>query len=205
VADNTVKEIATYLLIHGASYASIFGLYFSVLPPSEERSTGHMAFLLLAVCLVLFLLFRGATAAWQERSRVYKGADAINEYMSRWVGKPGRTVIFSRDMSWGSQRAAKAALLKKAKADELIILMQASTPLIEELKLAGAQIVEYNATGHQPRSRFTIIGFGRDGGKVAIGTTSGDDHRVVEYRSGEHPAFAIADDLVKFLIAALGK
>lgn len=204
-ADHTVKELATYLLIHGASYASLLGLYFSVLPLSEERSTGHWVILLIAACLVAFLLVRGATRAWQERSRVYKGTDAINAYMSRWVSQSGRTVILSRDMSWGSQPTAKAALLQKAKADELIILMHTRTALVAELDAAGAEIIEYSAMGHQPRSRFTIIGFGKDGGKVAIGTTSGDDHRVVEYRSGEHPAFAIADDLVRFLLGAVGK
>jgi hypothetical protein len=195
-----VKNVAAYILVHGASYASIFGLYFSVLPLSEERSTWHWVGFSLAVCFVILLLIHGSVRAWREGGRVYSGTEAINKYMSRWVSKPGRTVILSRDMSWASQPSAKAALIRKSQANELVILMHTKTALIAELEREGAQTIEYNATGHQPRSRFTIIGFGKDGAQVAIGITSGDDHKVFEYRSGEHPAFAIADDLVKFLI-----
>src|SRR5262245_396895 len=75
-------------------------------------------------------------------------------------------------------------------------------PITNDLQRQGASIVTYEDLNHVPRSRFTIVDFGREGARVAVGVRSGSDHIIQEFRSGFHPFFAVAEDLVKFLLGS---
>ena len=111
-------------------------------------------------------------------------------------------MIFSRDMSWADDEATRQILLEKAERNELTVCVERSIPLTDELRQSGARIVTYESLGHVPRSRFTIVDFDRDGARVAVGVRVQDKHVIQEFRSGHHPFFAVAEDLVKFLIAS---
>lgn len=128
------------------------------------------------------------------------GSPKIVDYMRRWVSKPGRTVIFSRDLTWANDAGAKNALCAKAKNGELTVLVEAENAITAELKAAGAEIVSYGGLGHIPRSRFTIIGFKKDGARVAIGALIDGRHVIEDFQSGAHPLFSVTEDLVQFLI-----
>lgn len=114
-------------------------------------------------------------------------------------------MIFSRDMSWTDEKAIRQVLMEKAGRNELTVFLEHPIPLTDELRRQGAQIVTYGALGHVPRSRFTIVDFGREGARVAVGVKVGNDHVIQEFRSGDHPFFAVAEDLVKLLLASSGK
>jgi hypothetical protein len=67
------------------------------------------------------------------------------------------------------------------------------------LKQRGARIHTYQRLRHVPRSRFTIVDYGLEGARVAVGAKLGGRHVIQEFQSGSHPFFAVAEDLVKFL------
>ncbi|MES2987810.1 MAG: hypothetical protein V4808_07880 [Pseudomonadota bacterium] len=189
----------TKIFAHFASYASILGLYLTAVPFSSERASWHWGVLTLFAVLAVVALGRDIWEAFHQSHRQFWTIWGINRYMRRFVARDGRTVIFSRDLSWGSQPKAKAALLKKARAGELIVYIHHMVPLAIELEEAGAKLVEYGATGLEPRSRFTVVGYGKEGSRVAVGSKKNGWHMVYEFDTGENPVHALADDLIRCL------
>jgi hypothetical protein len=102
-------------------------------------------------------------------------------------------------LSWGNKFDTKKTLLTKARANELIIFMQSATTLSNELELAGAEVHYYGTSGFTPSSRFTIIGAGKNGSRVAVGSERKGRHIVYEYDTGEHPITALSDDFIRLL------
>lgn len=182
-----------------ASYASIIGLYFSTYPISGARPPSHWYIITLVSIALLFVIGREIWEHNQQSFRKFRTDKGINSYMCRLIAKEGRTVIFSRDLSWGEQDGAKKALLKKATAGELTIYLHHATALSRELANAGGSIVIYGQEGLEPRSRFTMIGFGKEGSRVAVGTKRRGRQVVYEFDSGEHPVHALAEDLIRHL------
>jgi hypothetical protein len=191
-----------FFAVQIASYASILGLYFTLIPLSVPRSTLHWIILVVGIVLALAAVVRDLRDHLRSGPKVFTDRARINEYMLRWIKSDGRTVIFSRDLSWATERPVLEELRKKATQRELIICIEHKIPLTDELAELGAKIVTYQHLGHIPRSRFTIIGFGREGARVAVGVPQEGRHVIQEFETGKHPYFAVAEDLVKFLGAA---
>jgi hypothetical protein len=126
--------------------------------------------------------------------------DKIRSYMIRWLKSGGRAVIFTRDMSWVDE-SVKGILLAKARQHELTICIEHQLPIADELLQAGANVISYADLGVVPQSRYTIIDFEKHGARVAVGGAVGKYHVIQEFRDGEHPFFAVAEDLAKILIA----
>jgi hypothetical protein len=103
-------------------------------------------------------------------------------------------------MSWAQEQPIRGLLLNKAESNELTVFVEHSIPLTDELDGKGARIIQYGVLGHVPRSRFTIVGFDREGARVAIGGRVGDAHVIQKFSNGHHPCFSLAEDLVKILI-----
>ena len=100
-------------------------------------------------------------------------------------------------MSWAQNPETHGVLTEKARRQELIICLPELNGLATELQGAGAQVYAYGASHLElPSSRFTIAFFGRDGSRVAVGRPEGDTHVIDEFRTGDHPAFYLAHDLV---------
>jgi hypothetical protein len=193
-----VHLIAT-LIVQLSSFASILGLYFTVLPLSNERPNWHWAMIIAFSALSIFLAFKEIRLKMQERHRKFRNTAAVNRYMCKWISQQGRTVIFSRDLSWGDEYNSKTALMKKARAGDLKIFLHQKTALSDALEGEGAEIVVYGETDHEPKSRFTIVGFGKEGARLAVGTQRGGKPIVYEFESGEDPVFALAEDYAKLL------
>lgn len=190
------------LVTHLASYASIFGLYFTVAPPTSERSTFEWWLLAIGFLLAAVTVYIEIDDFVRSGPKFFRKQQAINDYMRRWVSQSGRVVIFSRDMSWAMQKPVRDVLLEKASRNELIVCVERDIQLTNELHARGAQIVTYGQIGHVPKSRFTIVGYEREGARVAVGVSNNGQHVIQEFQSGSHPFFAVAEDLVKLLIAA---
>jgi hypothetical protein len=196
-----VGSLLTTLVAQTASCASILGLYFTLQPLGGERPWWHWLLISLSIGAAVFVAAREITAHLFDGPRTYRSTAKINSYMRRWVASGGRVVIFSRDMSWAHEPATRSLLREKAHQNELTVCLEHSIALTDELQREGATIITYGSLSHVPRSRFTIVDFGREGARVAVGVREGNVHVIQEFRSGEHPFFAVAEDLVKFLMA----
>ncbi len=192
-----ILPILTYI----ASIASILSLYFGVLPLSETRPPWHWVVIGVVATLIVGFIGWEIYEFVKTQPKSYRSQKKINSYMCRWVSSGGRAVIFSRDMSWANEEKVKNILIEKAKRHELAICLEKSVDLTAVLAKQGAQIITYGELGHVPRSRFTIVDFDKEGARVAVGVHENGVHVIQEFRSGAHPFFAVAEDLVKFLIA----
>ena len=180
------------------SAASIITLFVSVLPDPTTYPWWGVA--LLAIGAILIVLLAGFEFFDRPQSHVFQRGDnkGILKYMHDWIEHGGRIAIWTRDMSWADNEKTKQLLNIKAERRELIIFLPSEIPLSQNLSEAGAEVFYYGT--HRldpPGSRFTIAQFGRDGSSVAVGRLRGDTHVIEEFRSGDHPAYYIASDLVE--------
>jgi hypothetical protein len=139
--------------------------------------------------------------------RVYAKDDTqgIKRYMHSWIEHGGRVAIWTRDMSWAQNPETHRLLTEKARRGELILCLPEINALARDLSAAGAEVCAYGARVLEaPASRFTIVFFGRDGSRVAVGRAEGDTHVIDEFSAGHHPAFHLAADLVTLARALHG-
>lgn len=195
------KALLYKLILVFATFASLFLSLFSSVE-FEELERGIIYFLgLLTFALITMLGF----LIWYEIStstgkRVYSlsNTEGIKSYMLHWIENGGRVAVWSRDLSWVDDEA-KSLLKHKAAKGELILCLPEAIELSKELAESKAEVHYYGSTFKEDtNARFTIAFYGRDGSKVAVGRTKADKHVVEEFGSGEHPAYYLAHDLVKF-------
>ncbi|MEC7741374.1 MAG: hypothetical protein VYE13_02755 [Pseudomonadota bacterium] len=187
------------IFLNVASYASVVGVYLTVLPIGQDRPDWHWIVISLFGVLSAYSAYDDYMNFSQESHKTYSTTKKVNKFMNQWVQNEGRTVIFTRDMSWGEEFEIKPTLMRKARAKQLKIYLQSRTDLSDELQTAGADIVEYSAAAYEPKSRFTIVGAGKQGARVAVGTKRNGKHVVYKFESGDDPVFAIAEDLTEML------
>lgn len=109
-------------------------------------------------------------------------------------------------MSWAQNPETKALLTNKARQNELILCLPKINDLARDLDEAGAEVCAYGeCLLEAPASRFTIVFFGRDGSRVAVGRADGDTHVIDEFSSNDHPVFHLAVDLVTLARALPGE
>ena len=162
----------------------------------EPLSNWQYFFIFLTFVSLLVLI------TWEilSRPKKYKNDSEINSYMCKWISKTGRALVFTRDMSWANENDVKSVLFSKAKNKELIICMPEKSILAKELEDSGAEVIEYPNLNYQPKSRFTIIHYGRSDSKMAIGRTDSKGHHFIqEFENGMHTQFHLAEDLVQVL------
>lgn len=136
--------------------------------------------------------------------RIFAKSDAegIKKYMHDWIEHGGRVAIWTRDMSWARSADTRALLRAKAERQELILCLPESNDFARDLAAAGAEVCAYGANQLElPASRFTIVFFGRDGSRVAVGRADKDTHVISEFDASDHPAFHLAGDLVALVRA----
>lgn len=189
-----------------ASFASMAGLLVAFLPSLRDLPSWAVALLVLAVVAFVVLVVLEFTD--RRGRRIYSKDDTqgIKRYMHSWIEHGGRVAIWTRDMSWAQNPETHGVLTKKARRGELILCVPEINALARDLFEAGAEVCAYGAgLLEAPASRFTIIFFGRDGSRVAIGRAEGDTHVIDEFSAGDHPAFHLAADLVTLVRALHGR
>jgi hypothetical protein len=178
----------------------------------------RLALGLFVVALTLSSVGLEVRGLLEERGRTYKTTAHINRFMHDWISERGRVVIFSNDMSWVSDdvhlrwyEKLKAKirndeslsihelLIEKANRDELTLCLPRENDLSRELEAAGTQVATYEELKITPEARFTIVRHGQANAEVAIGHREQGVHRIATFENGRHPAFAMAEDLVKFV------
>lgn len=190
-----MKQYQVTLLGNIGSLASTIGFFYPFLADIKNVQAGQWG------CLGV-LLFSLATFLWsalKDRPKSYTSTSDINKYMLNWISNEGRIAIFTRDISWGSEPEIKPKLLEKAGRDELVIVLPESTELTKELEGIGAEIITYSGIDYTPESRFTIVHYGRNDAKVAVGARNKKGiHEIEEYRNG-HPFFSTTNDIIEIL------
>ena len=190
------------LVALAGSLASLFGLLILFLPSPKDLPWWTIAIIFTAV--LGFVLFIALEVSTHRCRRIYPKADTegIKRYMHDWINHGGRVAIWTRDMSWAQDIDTRNLLKGKATRNELILCLPAKNELATELATLGAEVCDYDTSLlESPNSRFTIIFFGRDGARVAVGRADGDTHVIHEFDAGSHPAFYLATDLVALVRA----
>jgi len=185
------------------SLASLVGLLLLFLPSPKDLPWWAIVLLVVApLLLVVFVVLEFLTH--QGCCRVYGKTDTegIKRYMHDWIEHGGRVAIWTRDMSWAHDADTHRLLKQKAAHGELILCLPEQNEIAKELAAAGAEVCVYGTNLlESPASRFTIVFFGRDGARVAVGRAVGDTHVIDEFNSGSHPAFYLAADLIALVRA----
>ena len=191
------SDLIQKLLTLTASFASIGGLLVLFLPPMSELP--WWAILLIIISVLGFILLIALEFNNYRNHHIYpkNNTQEISDYMYEWIENGGRVAIWTRDMSWADEPRTKQLLMEKAKKKELILCLPSATTFATKLLEVGAEVCSYGSELlESPASRFTIIFFGRDGSRVAVGRAQNATHVIDEFSAGEHPAFHLAADLV---------
>jgi hypothetical protein len=182
-----------------ASCASLIGLILT-LPKSNESLSGWQ-WLFIAAAITFYLI--NGYLEFKTCPKSFNDQKDINKYMLEWISKGSRVAIFTRDMTWSGTKDIKDLLYQKARNHELSIYLPEITrniqPFIEELQTYGASIYTYPELSLIPESRFTIINKDRNDAQVAVGRSVNGKHTIEEFTIGDHPVFAIANDLTKVI------
>jgi hypothetical protein len=195
-----MKSLFKNLFAHLGTVASITGLIFSLKNPDKQLNGWHWTLIIISIILFVLTIFFLTQDYLKNKPKLCKNKKEIRDYMYKWISNGGRVVIFTRDMSWVSDREMIDMLNNKARGNELTLCLPNRFPLVNELERAGASIIEYSNLNYTPRSRFTIINYGRDDAKVAVGKRlTINKHLIEEYSIGEHPYFNVANDLINIL------
>jgi hypothetical protein len=162
-------------------------------------STTQLTFLCLSILIfVLYLIYE----FFFNAPKKYKNDQDIKKFMQNWIAKAGRTVIFTRDMSWVDNDEIKDELRAKARKHELLICLPQFTAFTHELHNLGAEIYEYPNIAFTPKSRFTFINYGTPYSKVAIGRKDEKhNHFIEEYSIKNTVEYFLAEDLVNLVKA----
>lgn len=195
-------QLTVRLVTIVASYASIFGLYFTVSPLSVEKPAWHVGLLIFSFFLCALLLILEIRNHIVNLPKQLRSSSQIQKYMHSWISNDGRVVILSRDLSWAENNAEiQSIMIGKASRRELTILVENETELTKALRDAGATTIYYGSFGFVPAARFTIVDYEKIDARVAIGTRAGNIHNVKEHTAASSVEFYLANDLVRLLTA----
>ena len=196
------SELVQKLVALAGSLASLIGLLVVFLPSPKDLPWWALALLISAAFFFIVLVVLEFLSHRGRRVYAKNDAEGIRTYMHHWIEHGGRVAIWTRDMSWAQNAETRRLLREKAKRNELILCLPELNPLATDLASAGAEVCAYG-TQHleSPASRFTIVFFGRDGSRVAIGRADGDTHIIDEFDARGHPAFYLAEDLIALVRA----
>jgi hypothetical protein len=177
----------------------LIGLWVTFNPDITKFSIFQVALLTVTVIGILFMIYWDIYSYLKRKPRLCRKSKEIDKYMYDWISQRGRVLIFTRDMSLATSKEIKQLLMDKAGRRELEICLPEPIPLTKELAAAGAEIHTYTSFNDSPYSRFTIIRYGKDDARIAIGRNVDGLHQINEYSYGSDPIFSIADDLVRIV------
>lgn len=181
----------------------LLGLLFSVNIVFKSNmnlmSYGVIIIIIISVILTFISILRIFS---DVNANAYRSELDINKYMYEWLNNNKRAIIFSRDMSWANRdEKIIHTLIKKAKDNELTLILAKRTSLVKRLEEEGAEFINYSHLGYIPKARFTFVNFGSMDEKVAVGKKDENNiHRITEYVPADGPIYYLARDLVSIMM-----
>jgi len=198
----TWGDLTKRLFLLAASFASLVGLLAPFLLSQQDLPWWTIVILIIATSFFLLLVVMEFLDRAGRRVYVRDDRDGIRKYMHRWIEHGGRVAIWTRNMTWAENPETRNLLRTKAANRDLIVCLPEANDFARELAAAGAELCEYGAQHlESPASRFTIVFFGRNGSRVAVGREEGGTHVIEEFDPTGHPAFYLAEDLVTLVRA----
>ena len=186
------------LLNWSAAAASLIGLFFTLLPISGELSAWQSFFVILVIVVFGAAAIRDIRDERRRAKKTYSNTREVNNYMFTMLQNSGRCEICSRDASWVTGERIQSLLIEKAKRGELIFLVHKSTPELDVLKKAGAEVIEYGSLNFEPITRFTVVNAGNHASSyVAIGWRKLNEPHTIEEVDSSHPTYFMALDLIR--------
>lgn len=182
------------------SIASLCGLIFTL--KTDQQSFGGWQWFLVFISILFFIIsiYLIISEYLENMPKVFTKKSDIRDYMYNWIKDGGRVVIFTRDLSWVNDDEMRNLLRNKSRNKECIVCMPKKIDKVAEFENEGATVIEYPSLDYTPLSRFTIINYGRDDAKIAVGKSiENGKHLIEEFGNGEHPYFQVANDLVRIL------
>lgn len=159
----------------------------------------NLLFIVIIILLLLVPLILSVIEWVRKTPKKYKSPKEIEKYMKDILKKEGRTVVFTRDMTWAKPEIENI-MIDKSLSKELTIIMPAINDLALKLKEKGAEVYEYPKLNFTPKSRFTIVYYGKPESLMAIGMKDeNNNHCISEYRNGHDTQFHLAEDLVSII------
>lgn len=156
-------------------------------------------FLILVILIVAFYMISDIKHEYLDRKRYKPNDPKISAFLCEQLKTAGRVAIFSRDISWvttGSE--AEKLLLQKANSKELVLFVQITTPIAQELAKAGAEVRTYQRfSGYKPKSRFTILDYEKTGSRVLIGYSSNGEHLIDEFNDSDKAIVDLVETFVQ--------
>ncbi len=195
-----MKKLIINILTQLGTLTSLIGLIFTLKSNSNDFNGWQWGLLFLSIACFAISVWIIISDHNETKPLIFKTQTAIRNYMFSWIESSGRTVIFTRDLSWVNDDEMRDMLKNKASKGDLVICLPNRISKVDDFEKSGAVIVEYSGCNYTPESRFTITNFGRNDARIAVGKTiSLNRHLIEEYKSGEHPYFYVANDLVNVL------
>lgn len=155
--------------------------------------------LILVILIVAFYMIFDIKHEYLDRKRYESNDPKIAAFLCEQLKKAGRVAIFSRDISWvisGSE--AEKLLLQKAKLKELVLFVQTTTSIAQNLANAGAEVRTYQKfSGYKPKSRFTVLDYEKTGSRVLIGYSSNGEHLIDEFNDSDKAIVDLVETFVQ--------
>lgn len=195
-----MKKILPQLITQIGTLATFLGLALTYNSNFSEYTGWQWFIIFLFVVLFFVSIYLIIEEYYRGKPKEFNNSKEIRDYMYDWIINSGRTVIFTRDMSWVVDDDMIQMLLLKSQKKELIICMPKKIDIVDQFIKSGADLIEYAKFDYIPTSRFTVTNYGRTDAKIAVGhTISSEKHIIEEFKNGEHPYFYVVNDLVNIL------
>lgn len=154
----------------------------------------------LIIFYCIYTIYRVVNLWNKHTKNIFSDNDEIKEYMKKWIDNDGQTVIVTRDLSWVDVHdEIFRILLKKARCNELTIIMREAKDDLSQLENEGAKIFYYSHLDFTPENRFTFIHHGRSNPRLAIGYQDGDVRIIKEFEKSGTIEYSLAEDLYTLL------
>jgi hypothetical protein len=188
---------------HFVAFSSLAGLIFSIVPVKDMNPLTWIALLISAVATLA--VFGSDIQHWMRHTPLLFNSDEeghakIRKYMRQWISREGEVAIWSKDLTWATaDQTVKDVLFNKARAKQLTLFVPTQFELSQALQAEGAKVISYHEIGYTPKSRFTFVQVGRATSRVAIASSSQNQHRIDEFSAGDGPEFHLAEDLMEIV------
>lgn len=191
------------LLFKIASVAAALGSSIKVIWSLKEEdqalSASQVVFLTIAVGLGVLAVVLEVQDYLKSRPKRYSSEKKVRDHMYKLIKDGGNVSVFTRDLSWVNDGQMIDMLKEKAKQDSLTLVLPKPISISNELKNAGATVINYGSH-YTIKSRFTICNMNRIDSTVSIGRQIGGKHVIEKYEDKDgHLAFSLAQDLAGVL------
>lgn len=149
------------------SAIGVFCSIISLLTFTETPIWVKIIIVVVAIICLLVLLVLGIKSN-MKNNIICDSEDKIKAEMKKMLQEQGKIVVMSRSLGWVDDEILVATGRKK---DRLIVYAEKENDITKKLKDQGVIVRLYGRTGFIPKTRYTIIRYGRNDAQVNVAKT----------------------------------